>query len=339
MPPSTDPSPAPVRWGILATGSIAKTFARGLAADPLARLVAVGSRNAAGAAAFAKEFGCRAHASYAALCADPEVDVIYVASPHTGHREHALQAIASGKAVLIEKPFAVNEEQSREIIAAARRQGVFCMEAMWSRFLPTHRQLAEWIAAGAIGEVRLVTADFGFRCNGDPASRLMDPALAGGALLDVGVYTIALAWSVFGRAPATIAASATLGSTGVDEQMAMTLGWSNGALANLTCAVRTNTRHDAFIYGTAGRIELPDFWHGTKAILQRDGQPMQTLDLPFVGNGYTHEAMEVGRCLRAGLRESPIVPLDESLAIMRVMDECRRQVGLVYPLERAAAAH
>lgn len=326
-----------IRWGILGTGNIAKQFAKGLASVPDARLVAVGSRTPESAAKFAAEFPCRAHGSYAALCADPELDAIYIASPHTGHLEHALLAIAQRKAVLVEKPFCVNAADTATVIAAARAAGVFCMEAMWTRFLPTVRQAAAWLEAKAIGEVRLVTADFGFRCGWDPSSRLLDPKLAGGSLLDVGIYTVAMAAMAFGSAPTTVQASAVLGATGVDEQMAMTLGWANGGLANLTCAVRTNTKHDTIIYGTEGRIELPDFWHGTKAILHQDGKPAHVVELPFVGNGYTHEALEVGRCLRAGLRESPIITSDESVALMRVLDECRRQVGLVYPCELPAA--
>ena len=333
----TAPVNGPIRWGILGTGSIAKQFAKGLAADPGSVLAAAGSRSQASADAFAKEFPCRALGSYEALCSDPAVDAIYIASPHTSHREHALLAIRNRKAVLVEKPFAVNEAQVRAVVEAARASRVFCMEAMWTRCLPTLRQASAWLDEQAIGDVRLATADFGFRCGWDPKSRLLDPMLAGGALLDVGVYTMAMAWFAFRRAPTTVRATAVLGETGVDEQMAITLGWADGGLANLSCAVRTNTRQDAVIYGTAGRIELPDFWHGTKAILHQDGKPVQSLELPFLGNGYTHEAMEVGRCLRAGLTESPIIPLDESLAIARAMDECRRQVGLVYPVEKAGA--
>lgn len=328
---------SPIRWGILGTGSIAKQFAKGLAADPGSSLVAVGSRTHESATTFASEFPCTAHGSYGALCADRNVDAIYIASPHTGHREHALLAISQRKAVLVEKPFCVNARESMEVIQAARAAGVFCMEAMWTRCLPTIRQVSAWLDEKAIGEVRLLTADFGFRCGWDPKSRLLDPQLAGGALLDVGVYTVAMAWLAMRSAPTTIKASAVLGATGVDESMAMTLGWANGALANLTCAVRLNTKHDTIIYGTEGRIELPDFWHGTKAILHRDGKPSVSLDLPFISNGYTHEAIEVGRCLRAGLKESPLITQDESLAIMRCLDECRQQVGLSYPGERASA--
>lgn len=327
-----------IRWGILGTGNIAKQFAKGLASAPDAQLRAVGSRTQESAAQFATEFPCRAHGSYAALCADPEVDAIYIASPHTYHLEHALLAIGQRKAVLVEKPFCVNAHETATVLAAAHAAGVFCMEAMWTRFLPTIRQTAAWLEAKAIGEVRLVTADFGFRCGWNPASRLLDPTLAGGALLDVGIYTVAMAALVFGSKPTSVRASAVLGTTGVDEQMAMTLGWAHGGLAHLTCAVRTNTKHDTIIYGTEGRIELPDFWHGTQATLLQDGKQAQVVELPFLGNGYTHEAIEVGRCLRAGLRESPLVSHEESLALMRVLDECRRQVGLVYPCELPIAA-
>jgi predicted dehydrogenase len=323
----------PIRWGILGTGSIARSFATGLAADPGSRLVAVGSRTAATAAAFAAKFPCTAHGSYAELCADPAVDVVYIASPHPGHHAHALLAIAAGKAVLVEKPFTLNARQSAEVIAAAQAAGVFCLEAMWMRFLPAVRQAAAWLAAGAIGEVRMVTADFGFRGPEDPRSRLLDPALGGGALLDVGIYPLSFACLALGSAPTSIQATARLGATGVDEQTAITLGWDSGALASLTCAVRTATRQDAVIYGTRGRIEVPDFWHATEAILRVTGEPEIRVPAPHLGNGYTHEAIEVGRCLRAGLRESPVLPWAETLAIMRILDACRAQFGLVYPGE------
>ena len=213
----------PLRWGILGTGTIAKAFARGLAQDPACRLEAVGSRSAGSAAAFAGEFPCRAHGDYTSLCADPGVDVVYIASPHQAHREHALLAIAHGKHVLVEKPFALNRNEAAEIFAAAQAANVFAMEAMWTRCLPAHRQVAAWLAAGVIGEARMVRADFGFRAAWDPESRLLSPALAGGALLDVGVYVVAFALGVLGRAPQRIQACAFLGKTGVDEQAAVLL--------------------------------------------------------------------------------------------------------------------
>jgi predicted dehydrogenase len=208
---------------------------------------------------------------------------------------------------------------------------------MWTRFLPAIAQTRAWLAEGAIGEPRLVQADFGFRCGGDPASRLMAPALAGGALLDVGVYTIAFAAMVFGGTPATVRALAHVGETGVDEQNALACGWSGGRLAVLTSAVRTSTPQDARIFGTAGSIHVPGFWHARSATLSRDGKPPETATPPFAGNGSNYQAVEVARCLEQGLIESPLITHDESLAILRTMDEARRQFGLSYPFERASA--
>ncbi|HYE06578.1 MAG TPA: Gfo/Idh/MocA family oxidoreductase [Planctomycetota bacterium] len=330
---------ATVRWGILGLGSIARTFATGLKAVPGAQLVAVGSRDAGKAKAFAADFGAaRAHASYEALCADPGVDAIYVATPHPNHRENALAVIAGGKALLCEKPFTVNADELVEIVAAARKAKRFAMEAMWTRFLPVHAKVRDWIARGAIGEPRMVTADFGFRAGLDPTSRLFDQRLAGGGLLDVGVYTIALANMALGAAAEKVAGFAHLGETGVDEQAAMVLAYPGGRLASLTCAVRTNTPQDARIDGTEGSIRIPGFWHTTRAELHGKGGARETVEIPNQGNGYEHEAIEVGRCLAAGLTESPVIPLDESVAIMRTMDELRRQWGLRYPFEQTTKA-
>ncbi len=328
----------PIRWGILGTGGIAKKFAQALAAiSQDAELVAVGSRTAESAASFAKEFGAkRAHASYEALAADPGVDVVYIATPHMLHRDNALLCIDHGKAVLCEKAFTVNAAEAEEVIARARAKGVFLMEAMWTRFLPAMVQVRQWIAEKAIGEPRLVTTDFGFRCNWDPASRLLDPKLAGGALLDVGVYTIALAGMVLGPQPKSVSAQSHIGETGVDEQTAMAFGYPGGGLASLTCAVRTNTPHTARIEGTDGWIEIPSFWMAQRAILHAGGKDTVALK-PWTGNGYVHEAVEVTECLRAGRKESATMPLAETLAIMKTMDEVRHQIGLRYPFERTAA--
>jgi dihydrodiol dehydrogenase / D-xylose 1-dehydrogenase (NADP) len=324
----------PIRWGILGLGTIARAFATGLTAVPDARLVAVGSRSVFKAKEFAKEFGAaRVHGSYAELAADPEVDAIYVATPHPMHKDDAILCLEHGKAVLCEKPFCVNAKELEQVIAVARRKNVFLMEAMWTRFLPAMVMVREWLAQGRIGEPRLVTADFGFRCQWDPQSRLLAPSYAGGGLLDVGIYTVAFAALVFGPQPSRITGFAHLGETGVDEQAAFVLGWPGGKLASLTCAVRTETTQGARIDGTAGRIEVPaPFWKATRAVLTTGGRT-ETIDAPHKANGYEYEAMEVGRCLRAGLKESPIVTLDESLAMMRILDQVRAQFGLRYPMD------
>lgn len=327
----------PIRWGIIGLGAIAKSFARGLQAVPDAKLVAVGSRSLDKAKAFAAEFGApRAHGSYQALVEDAEVDAVYVASPHPMHKDDAILCLEAKKAVLCEKPFTVNAAELEAVIAVARRNRVFLMEAMWTRFLPIMGRVREWLAAGAIGEPRLVTADFGFRCGWDPKSRLLDPQLGGGALLDVGVYTVAFAAMVFGPQPKRIVGMAHLGETGVDEQTACLLGYDRGQLAVLTSAVRTATPHEARIDGTEGSIAIPTFWKGAKAVLTAPGRT-ETVEMPLAGNGYNYEAVEVGRCLREKRLESATIPLDESLAIMRTMDELRRQFGLRYPADAKPA--
>lgn len=323
----------PVRWGVLGTGAIANSFAAELAPAPGHDVVAVGSRGGSTATEFARKFRCRAHPSYEALCDDPLVDIIYIATPHNFHRAHAMLAIAHGKPVLVEKPFTVSAAEAREIISAARGAGVFCMEAMWTRFLPATRQVLAWIGEGAVGEVRHISADFGFRGRFDPGSRLFSPALAGGALLDVGIYTVSYACAMAGGLPDRVTAKAELGPTGVDECTSVRLDWNEGPQAELLCALRTQTRNRAVIRGTAGRVEVPWFWRAGSATLFRDGLEAQTFELPPSGKGFVHEADEAARCLRAGCGESPLLPLEETFGIMSCLDECRRQIGLRYPFE------
>ncbi len=323
-----------IRWGILGTGNIAHSFARGLPVVADAELLAVGSRSQGSADAFGDEFNVpRRYATYAELVNDPDVDVIYISSPHTAHLDNSMLCLRAGKAVLCEKPFTINAAQAEELIRFARSQRLFLMEAMWTRFLPILARVRELLAEQAIGEPRMVAADFGFRTGFNPKSRLFDPTLGGGALLDVGVYTVSLASMIFGE-PSRIAGMAHLGETGVDEQSAMILGYPAGQLAVLYTAIRTNTPHDATIMGTDGsiRIHSPS-WKPTRLTLNRSGKEAETLELPFEGNGYGHEARAVGDALRAGQAESPIMPLDETLAIMRTMDRIRAEWGLKYPME------
>ncbi|MFQ3568169.1 MAG: Gfo/Idh/MocA family oxidoreductase [Aggregatilineales bacterium] len=323
-----------VRWGILSTGGIARQFARGLAHAPGAQLVAVGSRSQANADAFGDEFGVpRRYASYDALAADPDLDVIYIGTPHPFHAANSLLCIEAGKAVLCEKPFTLNARQASAVIRAARERGVFLMEALWTRFTPVMHKVRALLAEGAIGRPRMVTADFGFHAPFDPESRLFSRALGGGALLDVGVYPVSLASMVFG-APLRISTMAHLGATGVDEQAAMIFGYNDGALALLSCAITVMTPMEATITGERGMIRLPaNWWMPQECILSLEDEPEQVFELPFTGNGYNYEALEVMRCLREGLLESPIMPLDETLALMQTLDNIRSQWGLRYPEE------
>jgi len=327
-----------IRWGILGAGNIAKKFAEGLTSAPDAKLVAVASRTQEKAESFGDTFHIpRRHGGYDALAADPEVDAVYVATPHPMHKSATILSLRGGKAVLCEKPFALNATEAREMIAEARSQKLFLMEAMWSRCFPAMAEIRKLLADGAIGEPRMLQADFGFRAGFDPKSRLFDPALGGGALLDVGVYTISFSSMVFGT-PSQVAGLATIGKSGVDEQSAMTLLHPNGALSVLSCSVSCNTPHQARIWGTEGSIQIHSpFWVPKAFTLRRSGKPDSTHEFPSENNGYQFEAIEVGNCLRDGRLESDILPLDESVTVMETMDELRAQWGLRYPSENPGA--
>lgn len=325
-----------IRWGILGTGMIAHKFAEGLRVLPDAVLTAVGSRSQAAADRFGDAFDVpHRHATYQDLASDSEVDVIYVSSPHPMHKEDTLLCLEAGKAVLCEKPFTMNSQESEAVIRAARERGLFLMEAMWTRYLPAVVRARQLLAEGVIGEVRMVQADFGFRAEVDPKHRLLNPDLGGGALLDVGIYTVSLASMVFGQQPAEINSQVYLGSTGVDELSGTIFRYPAGQIAVLSSSLQINTPHDAIIIGTKGSIRIhPSFWCTDGMTLTLDGQPEQVMNLPRVGNGYNYEAAEVMACLRAGKRESEVMPLDETLAIMQTLDRIRALWGLKYPTEK-----
>lgn len=322
------------RWGIISTGNIARKFATGLKVLPNAELLAVGSRSQEAADAFGDLFGIeRRYPSYEALAQDPDIDAIYIGTPHTFHKENSLLGLSHGKAVLCEKPFTINAAEAKEVIDFARQNKVFLMEAMWTRYLPIFVRLRELLAEAVIGDVRMLTADFGFRARMNPHSRTFDLALGGGALLDVGIYPLSLASMIFG-APQRITGMTHLGETGADENSAMILGYEGGALAVLSTAVRTSTPQIAILNGTEGRITIPaQWWVGTRMTVEVFGKETTEITMPLTGNGYEYEAAEVARCLRAGLLESEVMPLDETLALMQTMDEIRRQWGLKYPME------
>lgn len=325
----------PIRWGILGTGSIAHKFATGLDDLPDTELLAIGSRSQENADAFGNEFNIpRCYASYKALADDPGVDAVYIATPHPFHKENTLLLLGAGKAVLCEKPFALNAAEAQEMISEARAREQFLMEAMWTRFLPHMLKTHELIEDGAIGDVRMLQADFGFRMpTVQPEHRLFKPELGGGALLDVGIYSVSLAHSLFGP-PADIKSFGNLGETGVDEEAAILFKHDEGQLSLLSTAVRLNTPHEAFIIGTAGRIHMhAGWWRPSALTLYRDGAEPETFEPPCPLNGYNYEALEVNHCLREGLLESPTMMLDESLSIMKTLDKIRAQWGLRYPVE------
>lgn len=323
-----------IRWGIVSTGHIAGVFAADLRLLPDHRVVAVGSRDHARAREFAERHEIsRAYDSYAELAADPDVDVVYIATPHSDHAATARLCLEAGKSVLCEKPFTVNAAEAAELVALARWHGLFCMEAMWMWCNPVHRRLYAAIAAGEIGTVRTVTADLGFRATYDAADRLFAPELAGGALLDVGVYPVSLAYRILGS-PDAIHASAGLAPTGVDAMTAIQFEYAGGAVAQLAGSFDAVLSGRATITGTEGWIELPtDFQVASFYTVHRTDNEPVTYRETLAGDGYVYEAQEVARCLRDGRTESELVPLDDTLAVMRILDRVREQTGVHYPAD------
>lgn len=324
----------PVKWGILGTGKIAKRFMQAAFYVPEAQVVAVGSREQHTADQFGAQFGVpKRYGSYDTLISDPEVEIVYVATPHTLHAENTLAALQAVKHVLCEKPFTVNAQQAEAVIQASRASGKFVMEGMWTRCFPVVREIVRRIQTGELGEIRYLQADFGFRPAFNPASRLFAPELGGGALLDVGVYPVALAFLVLG-APTQIVSHATLGATGVDELCSMLFRYDNGAQAVLSASLQVEMPKQANICGTLARIHMPaPWWKPSEAYLVRNDGTTEHLLYPYEGDGLQFEIRHVHDCLRQGLTESPWMPLDETLAIMRLLDTLRAQWGVRYPSE------
>lgn len=323
----------PLKWGILATGTIARKFVSDLHASGVGRAVACGSRTIEGARAFAGTFGIpKAYGSYGELARDAEVEVIYVATPHSLHFEDALACLKNKKAVLCEKPLCVNAVQAARLFEVAEENGVFLMEALWTFFLPAIAQVRRWLDEDAIGEVRLIQAEIGGKNTFDSQSRLFDPALAGGALLDVGVYAVALAQIVAGNKTPRIKASARKAPTGVDESTSMLLDWNSGLRAHLSCSVAHTLTDEAKIYGTEGTITLPGFWGARRAILETAGGKTVFEDKRTT-LGYEFEARAVTEAVRASRTEDAWISKAFSLRLAATMDAVRKQIGVVYPFE------
>ncbi len=321
------------RWGIAATGRMAAVFATDLALVPDAEIAFVGSRSPESAADFAGRFGAAGSGTYRELVA-ADVDVLYVATPHPQHHALALAAIDAGTPLLVEKAFTATLAGAREVVEAARAARVFCMEAMWTRFQPAVVRARELIAEGVIGDLVLVQADFGAHRAFDPTSRLFDLALGGGSILDLGVYPISLAQHLLGR-PDRVTATGTTYPNGADASAAIHLAYADGRAAALTCSLHSTTPGRAVIVGTAGSIELlPPFHHPGAIVVRRNGEEPQEIDLPATGAGYVHQAEEVHRCLAAGLTESPVMPLADTLDVQWVLEEALAQLGI--PMAEAA---
>jgi predicted dehydrogenase len=329
------------RWGILATGGIAAAFTADLVDLPDAEVVAVASRTEESAKAFAERFGIpRAYGDWDSLAHDEDIDVVYVATPHSAHRAAAGLCLEAGRNVLCEKAFTLNAREAEELVALARERGSFLMEAMWMYCNPLIRRLAGLVRDGAIGDVRSVHADFGLAGPFPPSHRLRDPLQGGGALLDLGVYPVSFAQLLLGE-PADVAARAVLSEEGVDLQTGALLSWESGALASVHCSIIGGTATTASVTGSQGRIDIPyGFFHTDRFVLHRDGRdPEEFAAGPADGTrgSLKHEALEVMRALRAGESESPLVPLDGTLAVMRTLDAIRERVGVRYPGEDLTA--
>ena len=326
-----------LRWGIVGPGRIAELLVEDFQYVDGSRAVAVASRSAARAEDFARRHGLeRAHGSYAAILADPDVDVLYVATPHAQHAAVALGALAAGKALLVEKAFTATPAGAEHVVTAARSSGVFTMEAMWTRFQPAVVRLRELIADGAIGEVRSVQADLGVQREFDPTDRLFAKELGGGALLDLGVYVVSFAQMLLGD-PDTVAATGSLFETGVEAEASLLLGWADGRSATLTTSLRNALPGQARVFGTAGWIDvLPRFHHPQTIVLHRVGADPEEITLPQLRDGYSHELIEVTECVRAGRSESAVMPLADTLAVQRVLVDAAGQLGVRHTEDASA---
>ncbi|WP_153796956.1 Gfo/Idh/MocA family protein [Foetidibacter luteolus] len=326
-----------IRWGILGTGRIAKKFASDLQYVTNVKLVAAGSRSMESAKEFAKEFPVDfLHDSYEALAQNSEVDVIYIATPHNLHYENTMLCLRHGKAVLCEKPFAMNTRQTREMIALAKEKNTFLMEALWTKFLPHYQKVQQMLKEGKLGEIKSVLVNFGFVPPVPTPARMFDPALGGGTIMDIGIYNIFIAMSVLGK-PDAIEATMTPAPTGVDEQCAVLFKYNSGAVAQLFSSFASNLATEADICGTAGRIRLATRFYEPGTTIEYYPDRVDSRQIINVdkepGFGYQYEARHVNDCLLKGLTESPVVSFKDTLDLMELLDAVRKKAGVIYPAD------
>ena len=322
------------RWGLLGPGSIAERFAESLKVVDHACLVAVASRDRVRAQTFAGRFGdARAYGSYEELYSDTNVDAVYICTPHRFHFEQIKACLLAGKAVLCEKPLTVNAEECRQLFAIAHENRVFLMEAMWTPFLPVYQQLENWLADDRIGEIKMLQSSFGFTVERDPQHRLFNHDLAGGILLDMGVYNVAVSQWLMDRMPDNIKAHGFIGDTGVDEMISASLDYGDGVSSQFQCSFHSQLANEFTICGSKGRILLGSFfWEGGKITLYRDGNT-ESCEQGFRGRGFEYEIEHVMQCIHLGLLESPVMSGEKTLQAMTIMDQIRNQIGLAYRFE------
>ena len=329
---------AKIRWGILGCGRIARKFAADLRFVADAELSAIASRNKETAELFAKDFPCKhLHNSYEGLVSNNEVDVIYVATPHSHHYEHTLLCLNHNKAVLREKAFALNSRQAKEMIKTAKERNIFLMEALWTKFLPHYKKLQELLQQKTLGDIKSVLVNFGFKTSASSPQRLFDPLLGGGTLLDIGIYNVFMTMSVLGK-PDSIEATMTPSLTGVDEQIAILFKYNGGAMAQLFSSFTTNLPIQAEINGTEGCITLTTRFYEPSATIQLYKQMPGEKEVIGVekepGFGYQYEARHVNECLKKGLTESPVMTHADTLLLMEILDRIRNKARIEYPADR-----
>src|SRR6187397_2717871 len=327
-----------IRWGILGCGRIARKFAADLRLVEDAELTAIASRNKETLELFAKDFPCKhLHSSYEALAANNEVDVIYVATPHSHHYEHTMLCLNHNKAVLCEKAFAINSRQAIEMIKTAKERKVFLMEALWTKFLPHYKKLQELLQQKTLGDIKSMLVNFGFKTTVNHPQRLCDPSLGGGTLLDIGIYNVFITISVLGK-PDSIEATMIPSPTGIDEQIAVLFKYNNGAMAQLFSSFTTNLPIQAEINGTEGCITLTTRFYEPSATIQLSKKiPYEREVVPVekeAGFGYHFEARHVNECLKKGLVESPVMTHADTLLLMEILDTIRNKARIEYPQDK-----
>ncbi len=318
-----------INWGIISTGRIAREMTDALKLVKDAQLIAVSSRDVERAAAFSREYDLMDfYGDYKEMLQDEAIDLVYVATPHPFHYENTLACLNAGKAVLCEKPMAMDKKQAAKMIKTARKKKVFFMEALWTNFLPSFITLQEKLTE--MGDIRYLNADFAFPAPHDPNGRLLNKELGGGALLDIGIYVIFAAYKLMGM-PETIKAQGYIGKTGVDEQTSIIFKYKNGGMANLFCSLQVNSKTNLSVYTPNGMVELGHRFHmPALPYYYRDIQKPKKMSVKMKGNGYNYEAEHVNGCLKAGLVESPVWSFDDCLSVNALIEEVKKQIGLKY---------
>ena len=317
-----------IRFGIIGAGRIAQKFATGLGFVEDAQLVGIASRNIESADTFGDMFGIeKRYGSYQELAEDADIDVVYISTPNALHKEHTILCLENKKAVICEKPFGTNRSEVEEMIKVAKDNDVFLMEAMWTRFFPAVKAVKEWVDKGLIGDVKIIEGDFGFKSDTGYGDIRFNKALAGGSIMDVGIYPISFASMIYNTQPTDIKAVAHIGQTGVDEQAAMVFGYEDGSMALLSCAITTETPRNVYIIGEKGHIHIPNVWYAQTAVLKVHGSDEQVINLPMEGNGYNYEIQEVVSCIQNGQLESETMSLCESLEIIDTIDRIKEQIA------------